>query len=77
MIVPDDETKVTAQGRVRQVGCLECTYWFLGCLHGRKQWKDKAVTPNLRSVDKRLRCDAFEWDEIEERQGRVVSDGSW
>ena len=28
--------------------CPLCVNWFLGCLHGRREWKNKAVTPNLR-----------------------------
>jgi hypothetical protein len=28
--------------------CEQCVYWFLGCLRGRKKWKDKADTPNIR-----------------------------
>ena len=72
-VVPDDAVQVTASGRVRLVGCKECTYWFLGCLRGRQEWKDKADTPNARIVNGRLRCDAFEWDPDEERQGRAVA----
>ena len=30
--------------------CENCVCWFLGCLNGRKKWKDKAITPNLRCV---------------------------
>jgi hypothetical protein len=28
--------------------CEKCVYWFLGCLRGRKEWKDEADTPNIR-----------------------------
>ncbi len=34
------------------IDCLSCANWFLGCLNGRKIWKDKAIMPNLRSVGK-------------------------
>ena len=52
--------------------CPLCVCWFLGCLNGRKKWKDKAITPNLRDVGKRMFCDAFEWDPNPERMGRVL-----
>ncbi len=28
--------------------CRRCVFWFLGCLRGREQWKDKPDTPNIR-----------------------------
>jgi hypothetical protein len=66
----------------REQHCRECANWFLGCLNGRETWKDKAITPNERSV--RLEdgsiasvCDAFKLDPNKGRKGRVVSDGSW
>jgi len=52
--------------------CPLCAHWLLGCLNGRKTWKDKAVTPNFRDVGKRMFCDAFEWDPNPERLGRVL-----
>lgn len=30
--------------------CRLCVNWFLGCLNGREQWKDKAITPNRRRI---------------------------
>jgi hypothetical protein len=30
--------------------CPLCVCWFLGCLNGRKEWKDKSVKPNFRFV---------------------------
>lgn len=30
--------------------CEKCVNWFMGCLHGRKEWKDKADKPNFRLV---------------------------
>lgn len=32
----------------QQPDCVLCIAWFLGCLNGRKKWKDEAVTPNYR-----------------------------
>jgi len=28
--------------------CQMCRAWFLGCLHGRQEWTDKADQPNIR-----------------------------
>ncbi len=30
--------------------CCLCVSWFLGCLHGRRKWQDKAITPGFRYV---------------------------
>lgn len=75
--IPDQATLLAKSGRTRAVGCRECTYWFLGCLHGREKWHDQAVTPNKRYFanglgEPAMRCDAFEWDHDEERRGRCV-----
>ena len=59
--------------RKQKLPCCElCVHWFLGCLNGRKEWKDKAITPNQRFVGDRMLCDNFEWDPNPERLGRVV-----
>jgi len=61
------------QYREQQLPCCElCVHWFLGCLNGRKKWKDKAITPNQRYEGERMLCDAFEWDSNSERLGRAV-----
>jgi protein gp37 len=53
---------------LRRPGCSECRYFFVGCLHGRKKWKDEAVTPNYRTCEHRSYfgheeyiCDSFKW----------------
>ena len=53
---------------LRQPGCSECRSFFLGCLHGRKKWKDVAITPNWREAEQKdyfghpdSICDAFNW----------------
>lgn len=76
-MIADNAMLTTQQGRIRAVNCRECTYWFLGCLHGREKWHDKAIMPGERYFTNGLgvpamRCDAFEWDENEDRQGRCV-----
>ena len=62
-------------GRVHS--CRECSSWFLGCLNGREQWKDKAIMPNLRNFTledgtvARV-CDDFTMHPDPCRKGRVV-----
>lgn len=53
---------------LRQAGCSECSHFFLGCLNGRKKWKDEAITPNWRASGHEdyfgrqdSICDAFRW----------------
>jgi hypothetical protein len=67
--------------QAREPHCLECSNWFLGCLNGREKWKDKAITPNFRTVTlidgtHSTLCDAFNLDPNPYRHGRVVSDDS-
>jgi protein gp37 len=64
---------------LRHKGCRECRYHFLGCLNGRTEWKDKAVTPNFRSSGHNdffgcpdCLCDAFEWGLHSEDHGVAV-----
>lgn len=63
----------------REPHCLECVNWFLGCLNGRENWKDKAVMPNRRLVTlqngtQEFLCDAFQFHSDPYRKGRVVYD---
>lgn len=67
-MIPDDEINILSTGEQRKPDCDECSHWFLGCLNGRKKWRDKAKILNLRFLDKnenggydRMRCDEFEW----------------
>lgn len=57
--------------------CKSYRFWFLGCLHGREEWKDKSVRPNFRVLNMYTPqavglCDAYEADPDPERQGRVL-----
>ena len=67
-IISDNLIDILSTGEKRKPDCEECCHWFLGCLNGRKKWKDKTITPNLRFLDQnkagghdRMRCDAFDW----------------
>ena len=33
-----------------QQDCRLCVHWFLGCLNGRKEWRDKSIRPHFRFV---------------------------
>jgi len=53
---------------LRPENCSECCSNFLGCLNGRKEWKDEPVTPNHRKAEAKdffgeedFVCDAFRW----------------
>lgn len=80
MINPQDlENPQPAQETTdgREEHCIECSSWFLGCLNGREKWKDKAITPNHRTVqlkdgEKSFVCDAFKLHPDPNRRGRAV-----
>lgn len=64
---------------LRRPGCSECASHFLGCLRGRKEWKDEAVTPNLRETGTRdffghpeRICDGFRWHRDAQGHGCAV-----
>jgi len=64
---------------LRRACCTECGRFFLGCLNGRKKWKDKAITPNYRDgVDSdwwghpSSLCDAFKWSVRGNQHGVAV-----
>ena len=64
---------------LREPGCTECRYAFLGCLCARKEWKDKAVRRNrrlARTVNYWGRqnwiCDGFEWSPVSYQHGVAV-----
>lgn len=64
---------------LRKPGCSECRSCFLGCLNGRKKWKDKAITPNYRGTGyadyfghEDSICDAFRWTPCGRNHGVAV-----
>ena len=64
---------------LREAGCDECGYGFLGCLRGRKQWRDQAITPNWRIARTvgywgrpNFICDGFEWSAVSHQHGCAV-----
>ena len=73
------EGKTSAALFLRQPCCTECGRFFMGCLNGRKKWKDEAITPNYRDgVDSDWwghpsgLCDAFKWSRLGNQHGVAV-----
>ncbi|HUT43013.1 MAG TPA: DUF5131 family protein [Desulfobacterales bacterium] len=74
---PNKKISTKYRGQVQQLNlrkaeCSECSFWFLGCVHGRKEWTNKAVTPNYREVEGGYVCDAFRWNPCSYNHGRAV-----